>query len=162
MRKEIKHIRIDGRLIHGQVVTKWIFVTNINRIIIVDNDVLDNVVEKNALKISTPSHVKLSILGVETVVKNINNGKYEGQNVMILVKVPKYLRMLAEAGLDMTKINVGNISQKNDSVQVKASVFLSIEDVEDIKYLISRGVSVTTQMVPSDQEEDMQVLLDKL
>lgn len=162
MREEIKHIRIDGRLIHGQVVTKWIFVTKVDRIIVVDNDVLSNPIEKNALKMSTPSNVKLSILGAESAARNINAGKYVGQRVMILVKVPKYLRMLAEQGLDMDKINVGNISQREGCTQVRPSVFLKEDDINDIEDLLSRGIKVTAQMVPADTEEDMKDIIEKL
>lgn len=162
MNSAIKHIRIDGRLIHGQVVTKWIFVTKVNRIIVVDNDLLNNPVEKNALKISTPSNIKLSILSAESAAKNINNGNYQDQSVMILVKVPKYLKMLSDFGLDMENINVGNISQKEGSLQVKPSVFLSDEDISDLKYLISKGINVTTQMVPAETEDNMTDILNRI
>ena len=162
MKNEIRHIRIDGRLIHGQVVTKWIFVTEVNRIIVVDDELLNNPIEKNALKISTPSNIKLSILSAESAAKNINAGNYYEQKVMILVKVPKYLRMLSEFGLDIDSINVGNISQKDGSIQVKPSVFLSEENITDLKYLISKGINVTTQMVPAEAAENMSEILNRI
>ncbi|MCX3066654.1 PTS sugar transporter subunit IIB [Cetobacterium somerae] len=162
MHQEIKHIRIDGRLIHGQVVTKWIFVTKVDRIIVVDDEILNNPLEKNALKMSTPSNVKLSILGVESAVRNINNRKYKDQKVMVLTKTPRQLRMLAENGLEMKKINVGNISQREGSIQVRPSVFLKEEDIVDLSTLIKMGVDVTTQMVPADLEEKMENILEKI
>lgn len=162
MHQEIKHIRIDGRLIHGQVVTKWIFTTKIDRIIVVDDEILNNPLEKNALKMSTPSNVKLSILGVESAVKNINSRKYQDQKVMILTKTPKQLRMLAESGLEMTKINVGNISQREGAIQVRPSVFLKDDDIVDLSTLISMGINVTAQMVPADLEEKMENILEKI
>ena len=53
--------RIDGRLIHGQVANLWTAKLNVSRIMVVDNDVVNNDVEKSGLKLATPPGVKLSI-----------------------------------------------------------------------------------------------------
>lgn len=34
---EIKLVRVDFRLIHGQVITRWLKQTNANRIVVIDN-----------------------------------------------------------------------------------------------------------------------------
>ncbi len=160
--EEIKHVRIDGRLIHGQVVTKWLFTKKIDRIIVVDDELLNNPIEKNALKLSTPDNIKLSILGAESAARNLNSGKYLKQNIMILVKKPKYLKELINYGVTLEKINVGNISQSDGSIRVKASIFLKKEDIEDLKYLLSKNIKITAQMVPNDTEEKMDDILEKI
>lgn len=58
-------VRIDGRLIHGQVANLWTTKLNISRIMVVDNVVCNNAIEKSGLKLATPSGVKLSVLPVE-------------------------------------------------------------------------------------------------
>lgn len=162
MRPEIKHVRIDGRLVHGQVITKWVFITKVNRIIVVDNEIINNPIEKNALKLSTPSNIKLSILGVDSAVTNINEGKYADQEVMILVKSPDMLRLMVEKGLEIDRINVGNISQRDNTVQVRPSVFLLKSDADNLQFLIDKGIDVYAQMIPADPEEKMQPLLSKV
>lgn len=159
MKPFIKHIRIDGRLIHGQVITKWIFTTKITRIIVIDDDVINNPIEKNALKISTPSNINLSILSVATASQNINNNKYEGQDVLILVKFPETLKQLSEHGVEMDSINVGNISQRDNTKQVASSIFLLPEDIEALQYLIDKGIDVYAQMIPSDPKKELSSLL---
>ncbi len=159
MYDEIKHIRIDGRLIHGQVVTKWIYVVEVDRIILIDDTLLNNLVEKNALKISTPSNIKLSLLGTEKALKNIQNKKYKDQNVMILVKTPKPLRALVENGLDINKINIGNIYQRKGAKQIRPSVFLGEEDIKDLTRLIELKVKVNIQTVSSKPKENIEDIL---
>ena len=62
--------RIDGRLIHGQVANLWSAKLNVSRIMVVDNDVVNNDVEKSGLKLATPPGVKLSILPVDKAAAN--------------------------------------------------------------------------------------------
>ena len=45
-------VRIDGRLIHGQVANLWTTKLNISRIMVVDDDVAENPIEKSGLEIS--------------------------------------------------------------------------------------------------------------
>ena len=59
-------VRIDGRLIHGQVANLWTTKLNISRIMVVDDDVAENPIEKSGLKLATPAGVKLSILPIES------------------------------------------------------------------------------------------------
>ncbi|MCP6826224.1 PTS sugar transporter subunit IIB, partial [Listeria monocytogenes] len=71
----IKHVRVDERLIHGQVATMWTNTIKATRIMIVDDAVVKNEMEKVALKTAVPAGVKLSILTVKGAANNINNDK---------------------------------------------------------------------------------------
>ena len=53
--------RIDGRLIHGQVANLWTTKLNVSRIMVIDDEVAQNDIEKSGLKLATPPGVKLSI-----------------------------------------------------------------------------------------------------
>ena len=63
--------RIDGRLIHGQVANLWAGKLNVSRIMVVDDEVVNNDIEKSGLKLATPPGVKLSILPIEKAAANI-------------------------------------------------------------------------------------------
>ena len=67
-------VRIDGRLIHGQVANLWATKLNISRIMVVDDEVAGNAIEKSGLKLATPAGVKLSVLPVEKAAQNILAG----------------------------------------------------------------------------------------
>ena len=66
--------RIDGRLIHGQVANLWTTKLNISRIMVVDDEVAENAIEKSGLKLATPAGVKLSVLPVAKAAENILAG----------------------------------------------------------------------------------------
>lgn len=156
----IKNIRIDERLIHGQVATMWTNSLKASRIMVVGDDVVHDDIQKMALKAAVPSGVRLSILTAEGASKRILSGKYEDQRVFMLVKTPKYLKQLLDSGVPIDKVNVGNMSSREGSKQVKKSVSVTEQDVEDFKYLNEHGVNLIAQMVPSEDPVKFMKLLE--
>ncbi|AOW73524.1 PTS sugar transporter subunit IIB [Pediococcus acidilactici] len=147
-------IRIDDRLIHGQVATRWSTGLRANRIMVIDDEVATDDVQKSILRMAAPSGISTSIINEEKAITNIKNGKYENQRVLLVVRRPKVLLDLINAGLDIEKINVGNMSNRDGAVQVKKSVSLTPEERQDIEEIMEKGVKVIAQMVPDDPETD--------
>lgn len=155
----ITAVRIDGRLIHGQVANLWTTKLGINRIMVVDDGVTTNAIEKSGLKLATPAGVKLSILSIEKSAANILAGKYDSQRLLIIAKKPDRLLRLVELGVPIKKINVGNMSQSDDSKSITRSINVIEEDIENFKKLDENGVELVSQMVPNDREEKFMDLL---
>lgn len=154
-------VRIDGRLIHGQVANLWVTKLSITRILVVDDEVAMNTVEKSGLKLATPAGVKLSVLPIEKAAENILAGKYDSQRLLIVAKKPDRLLRLIERGVPIKEVNVGNMSQTNETRSITKSINVVEKDIEDFKQLHARGVRLTAQMVPSDKSEDFMSLLNK-
>ena len=158
----MKNVRIDERLIHGQVATMWTNALHLNRIMVVGDDIVKNKIQKTALKTACPHGVHLSILTSHGAARRINSGKYEGQTVLVLVKNPAVLCKMVDLDVKLPEINVGNMSTKENSRQVAKSVAVTDKDVEDFEYLTEKGCHVYHQMVPSEAKEDfMKMLGDK-
>ena len=102
-------VRIDGRLIHGQVANLWTTKLNITRIMVVDDEVAQNDIEKSGLKLATPAGVKLSVLPIEKAANNILAGKYDSQRLLMIARKPDRLLKLVELGVPIEEIKVGNV-----------------------------------------------------
>ena len=139
------NVRIDERLIHGQV----------------GDDIVKNDIQKTALKTACPHGVHLSILTAKGAARRINEGKYKGQTVLVLVKNPGVLRQMIDNGVNLPEINVGNMSTKADSRQVAKSVAVTAEDVDNFNYLNEHGCHLYHQMVPAEDKEEFMELLKK-
>lgn len=148
----IVHIRIDDRLIHGQVATLWTNELSITRIMVVNNEVAANEVQKTMLRIAAPSNVSTSLISEEKAVTNIKNGKYQGQRVLMIVKDPETIIRLMDSGLDIKKINVGNMSTRENTYHIKSSVSITPEEEKAFHQLLDRGVEITAIMVPTDKK----------
>ncbi|MGT2716040.1 PTS system mannose/fructose/N-acetylgalactosamine-transporter subunit IIB [Streptococcus respiraculi] len=155
-------VRIDGRLIHGQVANLWTTKLNVSRIMVVDNDVVNSDIEKAGLKLACPAGVKLSILPVEKAAANILAGKYDSQRLFIVAKKPAPLLGLVEQGVSISELNVGNMSQSPETRSVTRSVNVVDEDIKVFDDLNAKGVKLIHQMVPGDTAKDFLPLLDKV
>jgi PTS system mannose-specific IIB component len=146
------HVRVDDRLIHGQVATRWATGLKVNRIMVIDDKVAVNEVEKSVLRMAAPTGVNTSILTVDKAANNIKNGNYQGQRVLVVIKTPEVAVQLLNAGLDVKQVNIGNLSNRPNTVQIKKSVSLSESERKAVDFLLEKGVEVTAQMVPDDPE----------
>ncbi|KRN27543.1 PTS family mannose fructose sorbose porter component IIB [Lactobacillus selangorensis] len=157
----ITAVRIDGRLIHGQVANLWTTKLGVSRIMVVDNEVSKSDVDKAALKLAKPAGVNLSILDEKRAADHIKAGKYDSQKVFIVAKRPEILLQMVDDGVPITVINVGNMSQNDDTQSLANSINVDAEDVKAFNELNDKGVKLTAQMVPSDPVQDFMPLLKK-
>ena len=151
--------RIDGRLIHGQVANLWTTKLNVSRIMVIDDEVAQNDIEKSGFKLATPPGVKLSILPVAKAAENILAGKYDSQRLFIVARKPDRFLGLVEAGVPLETLNVGNMSQSDETRPITRSINVVDADVEAFHKLAEKGVKLTAQMVPNDPIEDFLKLL---
>lgn len=153
-------IRIDERLIHGQVATFWQGSLGFSRIIVVDEKASTDQMLKAVLKIACPAGTKLNVLGAEKAAANLLSNKYP-EKIFIVCKNPATVLELMDYGLVVQEITVGNMSNAKDKKKLSKSIFVSSGDIDDFKQIDSRGVKLTLQMVPSDVPENFNSVIAK-
>ncbi|MGT2757145.1 PTS system mannose/fructose/N-acetylgalactosamine-transporter subunit IIB [Streptococcus ovuberis] len=154
--------RIDGRLIHGQVANLWTSKLQASRIMVIDDEVAQNDIEKQGLKLACPPGVKLSILPVAKAAENILAGKYDSQRLFIVARRPDRFLKLVEHGVTIPELNVGNMSQSPETRSVTRSINVVDKDIADFDALHAKGVKLIAQMVPNDAAKDFLPLLEKV
>lgn len=147
-------VRIDDRLIHGQVCGYWIPHFQLNRIVIVDDEIVKDSVRKTALKFGCPAKVALAIISADSASEKFKRQLDKGSNVMILTSGPAPILKMIEAGYEIKTITVGNMSAHEDSKQIKKTVFVSDQDIEVFQKLAQHGVKLISQMTPSESRDD--------
>lgn len=157
----IVHIRIDDRLLHGQVVNFWGTSLKVGRIMVVNDEVANDEMQKSILRMVAPSGVRTSIITKEKAASNILNNRYEGQRVMMIVKSPKDILDLMDIGLDIKEVNVGNMANRKDTIQIKKSISLTKEEFNDFEELEKRGVVLTAIMVPDEKKNYLKEYMEK-
>lgn len=151
--------RIDGRLIHGQVANLWATKLNISRFMVIDDEVAQSTIDKQGLKLATPAGVRLSVLPVAKTAENIKAGKYDSQRLMVIAKQPDRFLALINHGVDLDVLNVGNMSQSDETKSITRSINVTDKDISDFKEIQAKGVKITAQMVPNDKAEDFMTLI---
>lgn len=151
--------RIDQRLIHGIVVTQWAGATKAKRLMVVDDDVSKDEVQKAAMRMSKPAGTGMSIIDVETAITNFKNGKYDSHNVLMIVREPETLLRLMAGGVKIPKVNIGIMFDGEGKQTVKKMVSVDQKEVADLKKIESEGVPVTFHFVPGDAEERLETYI---
>ncbi len=150
----IVNVRVDGRLIHGQVALLWTPFLHIERVMVVGDEIANDSFGKEALKLAKPSGTKLSILPVERAITNILAHRYDSQRVLIVTREVDALIRMKKAGVPITEVNVGNVSNSEGKTMIYKSVFLSPEEVEEFKALDRLGINLIHRMTPQVDSED--------
>lgn len=158
----IIHVRIDDRLIHGQVAAFWCNTLKAQRIMVANDLVAVDELQKSVLRMVAPPGVATSIITKEKAAENIKAGKYDRERVMLILKNPGDALDLINLGVEIKAINVGNMAHKENTVQIKRSINVTQEDVENFKKLNAEGVELTSIMVPDEPKTNLMDYIEKL
>ncbi|MCI8376493.1 MAG: PTS transporter subunit IIB [Lachnospiraceae bacterium] len=149
----IVHLRLDERLIHGQVATFWSRSLSVTRIMVIGDEIVQDAIGRGALKATVPVGVKLSILTVESACKKLNAGNYVGQRVFVVVNKPETILQMIESGVKLKEVNIGNMGKKEGRETVKKSVYCTPDEKAKILSIEKKGIPVYAQMVPNDEKK---------
>lgn len=160
---QVTVMRIDDRLIHGQIVTRWIDYAEAKRILVVDDKAAADPMQQMLLKLAVPSGVKLEILTKEDGLKRIHEDQTK-ENVLLLMRNPAEANRFLEMGFAIDRINVGNISNSKSETGRKKMldyIYLEKQDAEAMQALIDKGVALDVRAIPTERGKDGAELLKK-
>ena len=153
--------RIDDRLIHGQVATRWTKETNVTRIIVVSDEVAADTVRKTLLTQVAPPGVTAHVVNVAKMIRVYNNPKYAGDRVMLLFTNPTDVERIVEGGVKLTSVNIGGMAFRQGKTQVNNAISVDEKDIEAFKKLNARGIELEARKVSTDQKLKMMDLIAK-
>lgn len=158
-KENIVNVRIDERLIHGQVAGIWAPSLHTQRIIVINDEAAADSLQKSSLRMAAPTSMRLSVLPVESAAKNIRSGKYGKQRLFLVFKNPTDVLRYLKAGGKLTHVNVGNMSYKEGSKDITKSIKVLEEEIDVFESIAAMDINVTAQLVPNDPVIDF---MDKL
>jgi len=154
--------RIDDRLIHGQVATRWTKETNVQRIIVVSDEVAADTVRKTLLTQVAPPGVTAHVVDVAKMIRVYNNPKYAGERVMLLFTNPTDVERIVEEGVKITSVNIGGMAYRQGKTQVNNAVSVDEKDIEAFRKLNDRGIELEVRKVSTDPKLKMMDLISKV
>lgn len=154
--------RIDDRLIHGQVATRWTKETNVQRIIVVSDEVVADPIRKTLLTQVAPPGVTAHVVGVDKMVRVYNNPKYANERVMLLFTNPTDVVHIVEQGVKLTSVNIGGMAFKQGKVMVTNAVSIDKKDIAAFEKLNAMHIELEVRKVASDSKVNMVDLLAKV
>ncbi len=142
-------VRVDDRLIHGQVVVGWVQALGAQRIVLVDDDVRQNEWERELYALGVPPGLGVEFASVDEAVALVEQwGQARERTILLVGDVGTIVRLCGRAE-QITKVNLGGLHDGTGRSQRLSYVYLSDEEAQQLYGLSDRGVEVTAQDVPT-------------
>ena len=79
------------------------------------------------------------------------------QKIFLITRTPKEMAYLIDNGLEIKEVNIGNMHSSPDKKRITGNMYVSEEDVSNIKDIISKGIRVFSQTTPSAPLEEIKM-----
>lgn len=154
--------RIDDRLIHGQIVHAWIEYSKAKYLLVADDLVMKDKTQQLMLRLAAPKFIKLEMLALKDAVNFIS--EHENEPIFLIVRNPENMLKLLEFGLEISEVNLGNISMTKSTTGRKMllkNIHVEQNDVDCLKGIASKGVHIYIKLVPDERPIDAIDLINK-
>lgn len=151
--------RIDNRLIHGQVLETWVPYVKANCIVVANDEVAGAPFQKLVMETAVPSGIRVVIAPVEEVARQFASGALRAERVLLLFANSQDALTLHSLGVDYQTLNLGNMHGGEGKRRVSCTIALNPVDIENFKCLENEGVTIRSQCVPLDREQNWRKMI---
>ena len=158
---DLVHVRIDDRLIHGQVTVGWSKVVRPTRIIVANDQAAGNPLQRGVLQMVPIPGVKVSVMTLAEFLQLIGQGP-GGDRVFLIVNNPKDLVKLADGGVEPREVIVGNIGYQAGRQKISKEVHVAPDELAALRDLAARGFRLVAQWTPTSPSVDLNKEIQKV
>ena len=160
---DIRLIRVDFRLMHGQVIANWLNQVDGNAIMIVNKQLSKDPFMNNVYKMAAPKGEKVRIFDLDTALEKIKSEKYtSNRKLIVLFKSVTDAKEAYEKGFPISELQVGGLGSGPDRVQITNQIYLNKEDTDKLLDMNGKGVKVYLQAVPKESELSIDKAAEKV
>jgi mannose/fructose/N-acetylgalactosamine-specific phosphotransferase system component IIB len=140
-------LRIDDRLLHGQVLVAWAAAMHPDRLVLASDEVASDP-ERRAVYAALPQEdYEISI---DTLAQAAARLKH-GDRVLVVCGSPADARRLVDLGAGVRHIQVGGLHHAAGKRELLPYVHLSAADVEHLRALLERGIEIEARDLPGSR-----------
>ncbi|MEG0360404.1 MAG: PTS sugar transporter subunit IIB [Longicatena sp.] len=158
----ITHTRIDYRLIHGQVITKWVKCANANKIVIIDDVLATDEFLGMVYKMAAPTGISVNIMSVDKAITLWEQGKFDAGNTLLLFKTVDCALDTVKKGMNIKELQVGGLENKPNRKVVFNQITLDKIDGDKLTEIENMGIRVYFQTIPEEEPGSLQKMIKKL
>ncbi len=154
-------IRIDDRLIHGQVTMGWSRSVGANIIMVANDDVANDAMQVNLMKMAVPPGISAEVVSIEKAAEIIINESMPNANILLLVRNPIDFLKLVESGVSVENVNVGGVRPIGATIKLTKEVSSTQEELEAWKRIDELGIRIEVQFLPGKNATILNGILKK-
>jgi len=147
----ISLVRVDNRLIHGQILEAWVPYVQATCIIVADDDVASDFFRETVIRMAVPREIDVVINSVEEFVSSFSYSERSGKKTILLFSSVTEAIKAYNLGFRYKKLNIGNVYSEEGTIRCARSINFGDHEINDILSLIKAGVLVELRCVPKDK-----------
>lgn len=145
-------IRIDSRLIHGQVATKWIKRVEAKRVVIIDDPSAADSFLVTIYQMATTPGVKVDVFSTKQAGEEWQKDQFGTAGpILVLFRSVEQAFLAYEAGFTYTELQLGGIGGGPGRVNVAGPIALDRNDGVMLHKLDQNGVDIHCQVTPEER-----------
>ena len=145
-------VRVDNRLVHGQVLEAWLPALSAQGILVADDEVAGSALARAAMSLAIPKKVAFRVRPVTEVAAMLRPGGSgaPAPRTLILVRNVRDAVALREQGVLLPHLNLGNVHFSKGRQQVTPTVYLDVGEIEALEQLAATGTEIEARAVPAE------------
>lgn len=160
-------LRVDDRLIHGQVAMTWSKQLRVQGIMVANDDAAQDPTQKMALQMAVPSGIRVLIKPVDEIIRMLNYPRAAGMRILVLTRTIKDALKIQENVGKIEFLNIGNVGRFDgiDASEKKIltpTIMLTQDEIQALKRLVELEPETCMQQVPNDEKKLVRDAVGKL
>ena len=156
-------VRVDNRLVHGQVLEAWLPAIDAQGILVADDEAARNTLVRSAMALAIPSRVIFQVLRVAEAAELLKPGGKGAPSprTLLLLRDVRDAVALADQGVLLPRLNLGNVHFSSGRKQVAASIYLDASELAALEKLAAAGTEIESRAVPAEQAVSLATLRER-
>ena len=147
----IQLVRVDYRLLHGQVAFSWTAGLGADCILLVSDTLLDDPVRVASVKLAKPPGVKVVVKNIEESINAVQSGITDKYKLFVVCEtIEGAVRFIKETGTG--SLNLGGTRPGKEKKEIAPVVYVSHEEEKLLDEIKKDGVDIFVQMIPESKK----------
>ena len=155
----VKLVRIDDRLIHGQVATTWIKNYEIEQVLIINDKAANDPIQKSVVGLAAPPGVKVMIFGVDQFINILKKSEIKKPTMLLFTTSTDVLKIVESGLVDIKEVNAGGMRFNDTRKRLTKAISVTPEEEQAFVKMMDKGIKINVQMVPKDSSVDFKTLI---
>lgn len=155
----IRLLRIDDRLVHGQVALTWTPAVGAECLVVANDKVAKDDFLRMTMNLAKPANVKLLTKSIADTVTFLSDERSRPMKILVLVNSVQDAAALSAALPEIRSINFGGIRMREGARPISKAIAVTDADVAVIRDLLAKGIGLEVRQVPTDEPRSIETLI---
>lgn len=144
-------VRVDNRLIHGQVLEAWLPYVQADTIIVVDDVIANDPFRKQLMIAVVPKTIRVDVFSHDQISCVTQSAHDNNSKILVLFSTPGDALKAYRGGFHFTALNLGNMHIGPQKCCISQTLYVDRDDMNDLAQLVELGVDICAQCIPTDR-----------